>query len=181
MVKPPARGFSLIEVVVALAILLIAVLGLAQTFLLAGRATAQGRRLTTVAVLAQQKLDQLRSLAWRFDTAGVRISDVQTDTAAMPELPAGGTGLQPSPPGTLAANIDGYCDFLDAGGRILAGGSSPPPGTVFVRRWAIVALPANPLDTLVLHVRLLSPDAARSGAADAAGLLLTTVRTRVVS
>ena len=184
-----ARGFSLLEVVLALAVLIVAVLALAQAFAFTGRATQQGRRLTMAAVLAEQKLAQLRGLAWSYDSTGVRVSDVQTNTAAMPEVPAGGAGLQPSPPGTLDGNIDGYCDVLDATGRILAacppsgpsGGFSVPDGTSFIRRWSITPLPVDPLDTLIVRVRLLSREAAESGAADPAGVTLTTLRTRMAA
>ena len=49
-------------------------------------------------------------------------------------------------------NTDGYCDFLDGSGRWLAGGATAPPGTIFVRRWSVEPLPANPHNTVVLQV-----------------------------
>ena len=51
--------------------------------------------------------------------------------------------LTPSPAGALDRNTSGYVDYLDAYGRSLGGGESPPAGTVYVRRWSIERLPAN--------------------------------------
>ena len=41
----------------------------------------------------------------------------------------------------LAANVDGYSDFLDAAGRLLGSGPAPPTGSVFLRRWSITPMP----------------------------------------
>lgn len=173
-------GFTLIEALGALVILTTTVLGLVQVLTGTARATALARRMTVTSALAAQKLDQLRSLAWTYDAAGLAVGDMQADTTVAPELPAGGRGLALSPPGALMSNADGYCDFLDAYGRSLGGGAIPPPGAVYVRRWSIAALAADPAGTLVLQVRLLSRDAAARGAADPGGVTLTTVRTRLM-
>jgi len=180
---PHARvnaGFTLIEVSVALAMLATSVLGLVQVFTGTARATGLARRMTVSTTLAAQKLDQLRSLAWTYDAAGVPVSDTQTDTTVVPELVSGGRGLAVSPSGSLETNADGFCDFLDAQGRSLGGGTTPPLAAAYVRRWLIQPLPADPADTLVLQVRLLSREAAEAGAADPGGVTLTTVRTRVM-
>jgi hypothetical protein len=42
-------------------------------------------------VLATQKMEQLRALAWTSDALGVPISDL-TDTAVVPHSSSGGTG-----------------------------------------------------------------------------------------
>lgn len=175
-----AGGFSLIEVLVALGLLMGAILGLVQLFAYTARATAQGRRLTTGTVLAAQKLDQLRTLAWTYDGSGAPLSDVQSDTAATPEHPSGGTGLAASPSNALDVNTSGYCDFLDEHGRSLGGGTAAPAGTMFVRRWAIRPLTNDPADTVVIQVRLLSRDAATRRVPDPAGVVVTTVRTRLM-
>ena len=174
------RGFTLIEVLAALAILTTSVLGLVQVFTSTRRATTLARRMTVTSTLAAQKLDQLRSLAWTYDAAGVPVGDTQTDTTTAPELPSGGRGLAASPSGSLHANTHGYCDFLDAQGRSLGGGTTPPPEAAYVRRWSIQPLPGDPTDSLVVQVRLLSRDAANAGAEDPSGVTLTTVRTRLM-
>ncbi|MGB7217689.1 MAG: prepilin-type N-terminal cleavage/methylation domain-containing protein [Vicinamibacterales bacterium] len=60
----------------------------------------------------------------------------------------------PSPGGTLSANTDGYCDFLDANGRSLGGGTTPLPNTAFVRRWSIEPIPTSP-NTVVMQVLVM--------------------------
>src|SRR5262249_16049058 len=99
---------------------------------------------------------QLRSLTWGFDTLGLPISDFSSDTTVVPESPAGGKGLRPSPPDALKSNQDGYCDFLDRYGYSLGGGATPPTATASPRGWSTEPMPANPDNTLVLQV-LVTP------------------------
>ena len=117
-----ASGFSLIEVLIATLILAIALVSLAQLFAMSTRTNIGARNTTHTAVLAQQKVEELRSLTWGFDTQGLPISDTTTNTAVSPETPAGGTGLSPSPAGSLGANTDGYVDYVDQFGNKLGGG-----------------------------------------------------------
>ena len=132
--------------------LIVGVAGLAQLFALSTRSNTSARATTFASVLAQQKMEQLRSLTWGFDTAGLPLSDSSTNITAAVESPTGGKGLAPSPTGTLGNNIDGYCDFLDSTGKSLGGGSTPPQRTIFIRRWSVEPLPTNPNNTLVLQV-----------------------------
>jgi hypothetical protein len=147
-----ARGCSLLEVLVATTIVVVGVMALAQLFALATHANLHAKQTTFTAILAQQKMEQLRGLAWSIDPLGVPVSDLSTDTRAVPEAASGGTGLSPSPPGALARNLEGYCDFVDGKGQLLGGGTTPPPGAVYVRRWSIEPVPSNPANTLVLQV-----------------------------
>ena len=178
-----AAGFSLVEVLIATVILAVALVSLAQLFALSTHSNMSARNTTYTAVLAQQKLEELRSLTWGFDTQGLPISDTATNTAVSPETPAGGTGLSPSPAGTLGANTNGYVDYVDQFGNKLGGGGAPPPGTVFVRRWSVEPLPSNPNNTLVLQV-LAFRNRDRGTADDGAGRVLpeearlVTVKTR---
>jgi|SRR6185436_5248692 type II secretory pathway pseudopilin PulG len=146
------RGFSLLEVLFATTMLVVGVAGLAQLFALSTRTNTSARATTFASVLAQQKMEQLRGLTWGFDTLGLPLTDTSTNIAAAVESPTGGTGLTPSPTGTLGSNTNGYVDYLDATGKSLGSGSNPPQGTVFVRRWSIEPLPTNPNNTLVLQV-----------------------------
>jgi prepilin-type N-terminal cleavage/methylation domain-containing protein len=143
-------GFSLIEVLVATAILAAAIGALAQLPIIAVRANAEARTATVTTLLAAQKMEQLRGLAWGIDALGLPVSDVSTDLTSSPPLAGAGVGLTPSPSDALQRNTPGYCDFLDANGRSLGGGL-PPPGAFYVRRWSIDALPSSP-DALVLQV-----------------------------
>src|SRR5690348_6892765 len=79
-----SSGFSLIEVMVASAILGCAVLSIAQLAAASTRSTAGARDVSEATLLAWQKIDQLRALAWTFDDAGASIDD-----AALAPSPAG--------------------------------------------------------------------------------------------
>ena len=108
------RGFSLVEVVVAMAVMSTATMAVAQLAIMSVRMNRIARSTTVATVLAVQKMEQLQAAAWA-------------------ELAA-------SPSEVLDWNTDGYRDFLDGNGRMLAAGTSPPAGAVFVRRWALDSL-----------------------------------------
>jgi len=59
-----AGGFSLIEVLVATAIMVVALVSLAQVLALATSLNASAGRTTFAAALASQKLESLRGLSW---------------------------------------------------------------------------------------------------------------------
>jgi type II secretory pathway pseudopilin PulG len=145
-------GFSLPETLVATLLLATAVVSVAQLFVLATRANLSAQRQTFSSTLAQEKMEQLRGLAWGFDDVGLPISDYTTDLALDPPDPEDGVGLSPSPADVLAANVDGYVDYLDRHGESLGGGTTVPINTVYVRRWSIEPLPTNPNNTLILQV-----------------------------
>ena len=149
-----SSGFSLVEALVATTIMVVAVAALAQLVAMSTRANASARATTYAAVLAQQKMEQLRGLAWGFDSLGLPLTDTSTDVTVVPERASGGKGLSPSPSGSLTRNVDGYCDFVDANGRSLGGGSTPPPETAYIRRWTVEPLPTDPTNTVVLQVRV---------------------------
>ena len=109
-----SRGFSLIEVMVASAILGCAVLSVAQLVATATSATADARRVSEATLLAWQKIDELRSLAFAFDDAGLPVTDAL---------------LVPSPAGTLTSDTDGYIERVD---------------DLYRRRWAIAWVAGNP-------------------------------------
>jgi prepilin-type N-terminal cleavage/methylation domain-containing protein len=157
------RGFSLLEVLVATAVFTVAIAGLAEICVTATRANSTARATTSASMLAAQKMEQLRALAWGFDALAAPLSDTTTDLSVNPVSPSGGVGLTPSPPGALRQNTAGYCDFLDTAGQPLGGGTVPPAGAIFARRWSVEPLPSHPADTLVLQV--IVTRAIRGGAA----------------
>ena len=173
------RGFSLLEVLFATTIVAVGLAAVAQLFALSTGANARARMATFATVLAEQKMEQLRGLTWGFDGMGLPLTDTTTDITVWPEIMTGGKGLSPSPGGSLTQNISGYCDFLEITGFSLGGGTVPPPGTVFVRRWSIEPLPANPSNTLILQV-LVTPRA-RHGADDTRGVKRLPDEARLVS
>jgi len=58
------RGFSLLELLVALVVLSVGVLALAQLFPAGSRAQIQAKQLTSANFFAQQKVEQLSLLSW---------------------------------------------------------------------------------------------------------------------
>ncbi len=136
----------------ATALMATAVVALAQMFTISVKNNQDSRTGSYATTLAEQKMEQLRGLTYGFDTIGLPITDTTTDTAQPVETPAGGTGLSPSPPGTLVANVNGYVDYIDQFGNILGGGNAPRPRTMYIRRWSIEPLPTNPNDTIVIQV-----------------------------
>ena len=145
-------GFSLLEVLVATALLASALVSLAQLFAMSTKSNIGSRNTTYAAVLAQQKLEELRSLAWGFDQVGLPISDITTDTTKTPEDPVGGTGLSPSPQSSLGENTSGWVDYVDSFGNKLGTGSAPPQNGIYTRRWMVSPLPTNPNNTLIIQV-----------------------------
>ena len=170
-------GFSLLETLVAVTLLSIGVGALAQLSVISADANRRARAITTASVLAQQKMEQLRALTWRFDPLGLRVSDETSDTSVTPEAPTGGTGLSVSPAASLATNTPGYCDFVDPSGRLLGdggGGSEVPANALYIRRWSIAGVPADPENTIAIQVLVTTTGAQHSGES----ARLVSVRTR---
>jgi hypothetical protein len=153
-------GFSLAEVLVAMGVMTVGLVSLAQLFALSTRANHASKTTTFTVMLAQQKMEQLRGLTWGFDTLGLPISDITTDSSVVPHAAGcptsstagGGTGLSPSPAGTLSDNVSGWVDYLDINGCLLGGGAAAPNRAIYIRRWSVEPLPTNPNNTLVLQV-----------------------------
>jgi hypothetical protein len=169
-----------VETIVATGLLATALVALAQLLAIGTQTNAVARHGTLTTILAQQKMEQLRGLAWGFDASGLPFSDVSTNTAVAAESPTGGTGLQPSPDDTLRHDTDGYVDYLDAAGVVLGGGTSVPRGTVYVRRWSIQPLPADPNHTLVLQILVRRRSSERLSDGDS-GVSRTPDEARLVS
>jgi prepilin-type N-terminal cleavage/methylation domain-containing protein len=152
-----SRGFSLIEVVVAIGLLTAVSLGVAQLFAASTRSNLVARGNTITTALAEQKMEQIRSLTWGFDQdgLGLPVTDTTTNLSVWP-LAQNGPGLNPSPTDSLEANKTGYFDYVDAHGNWVGNGATAPGSAVYVRRWCIVPLPTNPNNTLVIQV-LVSP------------------------
>ena len=148
-----ARGFTLVEVLVALTILLLALLAAAQTLTLAAAAVHDSRVHTLTTTAAAQRVEQLMALDW--------------------------VALTPSPANALEHNTNGFVDFLDAEGRVVGAAAVPPADAVFVRRWAVDPPVTGVAHALVIRVLVRSLAADLAGARGARGeARLTTVRAR---
>ena len=62
----------------ATALMVTAVASLAQLFVLSTQRNTSSKNTTFAAVLAQQKMEQLRSLTWGFDSLGLPATDTST-------------------------------------------------------------------------------------------------------
>jgi prepilin-type N-terminal cleavage/methylation domain-containing protein len=151
-----ARGFTLIETVTAISIIAVALTALAQLFVMASQANADARRSSFASILAMQKIEELRSLG--------------------PDLTQQGEV-------SLSSDVSGACDFLDEYGRSLGSGTSPLPGTVYIRRWSVEPIPSDP-ETFVLQVSVF-PRSGKGGANPAGveartfgGAQIVTIKTR---
>jgi Tfp pilus assembly protein PilV len=132
-----SAGFSLVEVVVATAIVVTGVASLAQLFVVAEEANAMAGTTSMSALLAQSKMEELRGAPGR---------------------------LTPSPNEALLVNIAGCVDFLDANGTVLSASTDTPSAqTVYVRRWSIGSLPTRPSEIVlqVLVTRRSTPNGSR--------------------
>ena len=175
-----ARGFSLIEVMVATGLLTTALVALAQLLAMSVTANTAAKNTTFATVLAEQKLEQLRALTWGFDENGLPLSDSTTDTAVDPEDPNSGTGLSPSPAAALQEDTPGYVDYVDRWGKIVGkDADDAPDGAIYFRRWSVEPLPTNPNNTLIIQV-LVGPIRPR-GANDEGAVARMSEEARVIT
>lgn len=145
-------GFSLIETMVATGLLAGAVVVLGQMFAISMADNTSARTGTFAAVLAEQKMEQLRGLTWGFDIIGLPLTDTSSNIALPIQAGTGGPGLSPSPSDSLRSNVDGYVDYVDQFGRIIGGGTAVPAQALYIRRWSVEPLPTNPNNTVILQV-----------------------------
>ena len=143
-----ASGFSLIEAVIGASLVAAVVMGLAHVVTVSNAQSARARRALVALSLAQSKLEYLRSLAWDFDAAGVRVSSNEL------ALSPGDSLRQDSPP---------YVEVLDDFGAVAPDGAAGS----YVRRWAVGLADADDPETLLLSVCVFSMSQVRAGLADA--------------
>lgn len=165
-------GSTLAELLVAVLLLVLLASGLATLLGTATRTLFRSRVEAAAILAAQSRLEELRALAWGYGSAYDPASGVDTTTSLAGRQPgSGGNGLRQSPPGALVVDTIGYVDYLDHAGDWLAGGTTPPPGARFIRRWRVSHAGAFP-GLLILQVRVI--DRRR----DLADVSFATMRTR---
>jgi len=141
------RGVSLIETMVAGAILMTVVIGILPVFILGTQATEQqGDIATRTTEYAQDKMESLFKL---------NFSDAATDTTVFPPNVAGGSGLggimvANSTVGAIppAAGVAGYVDYLDSNGNLLTSSA----GAYYTRQWSISIDSTATLKTITVVV-----------------------------
>ena len=147
------RGFTLLETLVATGILVTALAGVAQLFVLGSQLTRQAGASGAALIAAQDRLELLRGQAFTYDASGFVVT-----------APA----LEPSPESSLDEDIDPYVDWLDADGEL----TDDPDQAVLSRRWRITLLGATTPDAIAIEVCVFRFNASGADAC------LSTIRTR---
>jgi type II secretory pathway pseudopilin PulG len=123
------EGFTLIETVFALVILMIVAAGVMPLALVAVRATEnQGHLAARTTEYAQDKLEQLMALSYE---------DVTSDTREFPAPAAGGSGLAIGGSSDPAAPADTYVDYLDVDGQLIDGVDDNGTEWFYKRVWEV--------------------------------------------
>lgn len=128
-------GVTLIETLAATAIILVAIAGVGSMGVLGmTRTENDGHLAARCTEYAQDKMEQLLVLAW---------GDESSDTRVFPAAAAGGTGLAVGGGSDTSAPVDGYVDYLDQNGNLLASGGGAPADWFYVRAWSVSSPSAN--------------------------------------
>ncbi|HZM61829.1 MAG TPA: hypothetical protein VFB85_18600 [Vicinamibacterales bacterium] len=122
------RGASLIEAMLAAVILSVAVVAIAQLFSIGASTNVEAKSRTVAAILASQKIEQLRALG------------------AHSDLNSGGS---------LTEDSAGFVDYLDANSAVIDDGSPQRSGVVYTRRWSIVPAPESLESLRIVQVRVV--------------------------
>jgi prepilin-type N-terminal cleavage/methylation domain-containing protein len=121
-------GFTLVEVVVALALVLVCAAGVGQLIVVALSAARHAREDSVATLLAAQKIEELRGAA------------------------AAPSGLTLSPDNALESDVPGFSDRVDASGAAASSGTSGRRTATFVRRWRVRPLASGTATGWVFHV-----------------------------
>ena len=152
------RGFTLFETLVATGILVTALAGVAQLFILSTHLTRQSNTLGAALVAAQDKLEVLAGLSFDYDADGASITD---------------PSLEISLASCLDEDTESCVDWLDSSGEP----RDSSDDAVFVRRWRVSSISEDEPESVAIEVcvfRMPVDDTTVRGA-DAC---LSTVRTR---
>ncbi len=146
-------GFTLIEAIVAAAILTTAIVALAHLLALGVRQSQNDRRSLITIVAAQAKLEELRGIPWTFNVEGA--------------------GLAPSPSTSLSEDTAGFVEYLDTFGSVAATDAERHAAS-YTRRWSVARVDALDSELLALRVCVLD----RGSRAAHSDTCVATIRTR---
>ena len=136
------RGTTLIETVIATALLLVVMVGLLGMAALATVYTENhGHLEARTTEYAQDKMEQLLALVF---------TDSANNTVVFPATPTGGTGMSIGGGINTATPVNGYVDWLKQDGTLLGGGTTPPADWFYERVW-MISYP-DPLDHAVKQI-----------------------------
>jgi len=120
-------GMTLIETLIALVVLMIVAVNVMALAIVAISTTEnQGHLSARTAEYAQDKMEQLLSLAY---------GDSTSDTTVFPTLNTGGTGLAIGGSSNPSAPVASYVDYLDVSGNLVPSGSN----WYYIRVWQVSA------------------------------------------
>lgn len=158
--RRPEAGFTLVEVMIAIVILTVGLLSLAQMMVLATNSNTLSGRMTSSSNLAKEQLERLKATPFYADP----IARLRS-----PALLDGG--------GLLDAE-DGYVAYYDADGQIVQAGEGP----LYEVRWQITTVPTNlPLEMIEIQVRCAPAGGVSDQFAVIGEAFFTTYRTANVS
>jgi prepilin-type N-terminal cleavage/methylation domain-containing protein len=146
-------GMSLIELMIALAILLVVSVGILSMAMISITTTEnQGHLAARTAEYAQDKMEQLLGLAFTDCSGTITCTDTTTidTTTNSYTLGTGGTGLKAG--GSVTTATSGYVDYLDANGNPLGGGATAPANWAYQRKWLITDV-SSTLKQITVTVR----------------------------
>lgn len=130
------QGFSLVETVIALSLLMVVALGLLPLGVIATTTTEnQGHLSARTTEYAQDKLEQMLSLSW---------GDTTSDTRVFPASDLGGSGLSVGGSADPDNPVNLYVDYLDINGTLIPSAGGDPDGWFYKRVWS-VTLPSAQL------------------------------------
>ena len=152
-------GISLLETMIALAILMIVSLGILSMAMISMTTTEnQGHLAARTTEYAQDKMEQLLGLAFIDGASG---SNTGTDTTSIDTanntytLGTSGTGLYAGGSLNTSSPVNGYVDYLDANGNPLGGGATKPANAFYIRVWQITDTSAT-LKTVSVKVKAVA-------------------------
>jgi len=152
------RGFTLFETLVATAILVTALAGVAQLFILGTHLTRQSNTSGAALVAAQDKLEVLAGVSFDYGADGAAITD---------------PSLEISPASSLDEDTESFVDWLDSSGEP----RDSSVDAVFVRRWRVASISDDEPESVAIEVCVfrMPADEVNARGADAC---LSTIRTR---
>jgi type II secretory pathway pseudopilin PulG len=149
--RPSQVGMSLLETMIALAILLIATVGLLSMGMAAiGTTENQGHLMARTAEYAQDKMEQLMSLGYGDLVTDTTLFPACSPSSTTPPACSTGTGLaiggNSDPTAPVATPGNGYVDYLDISGNPIASTGN----WFYIRVWQI-STPAGAASTCTVN------------------------------